>query len=198
MASPTERHPSGHRPVRLLRAVPRPVPPPGPGRVAAADGGSVGAVRCPSCANLDDKVVDSRLADDGSAIRRRRECLECGHRFTTFERCEELPLVVVKRSGDRVPFDRTKIESGVAIAATGRPIAADQIAELALEVEEQFRLLGGEVPSERLGLAVLDRLRSLDEVAYLRFASVYKDFDDPADFSREVRLLTKATAPKRH
>ena len=105
---------------------------------------------------------------------------------------------MVKRSGDRVPFDRSKIEAGVAIAATGRPIDDDQIADLAFEVEDQFRLLGGEVPSEQLGLAVLERLRGLDEVAYLRFASVYKDFDDPADFSREVRLLTKSTAPKRH
>lgn len=155
-------------------------------------------MRCPACAGLDDKVVDSRTADDGSAIRRRRECLECGHRFTTFERVEEAPLVVVKRSGDRVPFDRGKIEAGVAAAAKGRPVGDDQLAALASELEEHFRLLGGDVTSEQVGLAVLDRLRGLDEVTYLRFASVYKGFDAAADFEREAGLLTKATRPKRH
>lgn len=154
-------------------------------------------MRCPSCANLDDKVVDSRASDDGTAIRRRRECLECGHRFTTFERCEELPLVVVKRSGDRTPFDRTKIEAGVQAAAKGRPISDDQVTALAGAVEDELRLLGGDVSSEQVGRAVLERLVGLDQVAYLRFASVYKGFDDPADFQREVRLL-KATDPKTH
>lgn len=143
-------------------------------------------------------MVDSRTADDGSTIRRRRECLECGHRFTTFERYEEQPIVVVKRSGDRVPFDRSKIEMGVIAASKGRPVTREQIAELAADLEDQFRLAGGEVTSEQIGLAVLDRLRELDQVAYLRFASVYKGFEDPSDFQREVRLLTKSTAPKRH
>ena len=155
-------------------------------------------MRCPACASDDDKVVDSRTADDGSAIRRRRECLVCHHRFTTFERYEEQPLLVVKRSGDRVPFDRTKIEDGVRAAVKGRPVAPEQLAELAAELEDRFRLKGGEVSSEQIGLAVLDRLLELDQVAYVRFASVYKGFEDPADFSREVRLLTKPTAPKRH
>jgi transcriptional repressor NrdR len=155
-------------------------------------------VRCPACAQLDDKVVDSRTADDGSAIRRRRECLECGHRFTTFERLEEVPFVVVKRSGDRVPFDRAKIEAGVQAAAKGRPVAGDQLEALTLELEEHFRLLGGEVTSEQIGVAVLERLRGLDHVTYLRFASVYKGFDDAADFEREVGLLIKETEPKRH
>ncbi|MCU0267678.1 MAG: transcriptional regulator NrdR [Acidimicrobiales bacterium] len=155
-------------------------------------------MRCPSCAGLEDKVVDSRLADDGSAIRRRRECLECGNRFTTFERCEEAPLVVVKRSGDRVAFDRGKVEAGILAAAKGRPLSTEQMAAIAGDVEEQLRLVGGDVTSEQIGLAVLDRLRDLDEVAYVRFASVYKGFEDAADFQREVRLLTKATAPKRH
>lgn len=161
-------------------------------------GSSVGHVRCPSCAKLDDKVVDSRLADDGSSIRRRRECLECGHRFTTFERYEEAPLVVVKRSGDRAPFDREKVVRGVRAATKGRPVDDAAIEALAIAVEDAMRLIGGEVPSEQVGLAVLERLRDLDQVAYVRFASVYKGFDDPADFQREVRLLTKATAPKRH
>ncbi len=176
--------------------------------VAVAPAGSTGAsgavstsvdhVRCPACAGLDDKVIDSRLTDDGSAIRRRRECLVCGHRFTTFERTEEAPLLVVKRSGDRVPFDRSKIEASIEAAAKGRPLGADAIALLAGEIEDQLRMVGGEVTSEQIGLAVLDRLRDLDQVAYLRFASVYKGFEGPADFQREVRLLTKTTEPKRH
>jgi transcriptional repressor NrdR len=160
-------------------------------------GGSVADVRCPACSHLDDKVVDSRQGDDGTSIRRRRECLACGQRFTTFERLEEVPLVVVKRSGDRVPFDRTKIVDGIAAATKGRPVPDDAIAEVATELEDQFRLSGPEVTTEQIGLAVLDRLRELDQVAYVRFASVYKDFDDPADFQREIRLL-KATEPKRH
>lgn len=159
---------------------------------------TVVGVRCPSCAGDDDKVVDSRTADDGSAIRRRRECLACGRRFTTFERYEEQPVLVLKRSGDRVPFDRAKIESGVRSAVKGRPVDDEQISELAAEIEDRFRLKGGEVSSEQIGLAVLDRLLELDQVAYVRFASVYKGFEDPADFSREVRLLSKPTAPKRH
>jgi transcriptional repressor NrdR len=159
--------------------------------------GSVAHVRCPVCSDLDDKVVDSRANDDGSSIRRRRECLACGHRFTTFERCEELPLVVVKRSGDRTPFDRSKITDGVRAAAKGRPIDDDQVAALAAAVEDELRLVGGDVASEQVGRAVLEQLVELDQVAYLRFASVYKGFDDPADFQREVRLL-KATEPKHH
>lgn len=148
------------------------------------------------CADLDDKVVDSRTAEDGSAIRRRRECLACGHRFTTFERLESQPLMVVKRSGEAVPFDRAKVATGIAAAAKGRPVADEQIAEVAAALEEHLRLSGNEVTSEQIGLAVLDQLRDLDQVAYVRFASVYKGFDDPADFQREVGLL-KSTAPKR-
>jgi transcriptional repressor NrdR len=154
-------------------------------------------VRCPACAHLDDKVVDSRQADDGATIRRRRECLACGQRFTTFERLEEVPLVVTKRSGDRVPFDRSKIVEGIASATKGRPVTDEQIADVAADLEDQLRLAGPEVTSEQIGLAVLDHLRELDQVAYVRFASVYKGFDDPADFQREIRLL-KATEPKRH
>jgi transcriptional repressor NrdR len=155
-------------------------------------------VRCPACAALDDKVVDSRASEDGSAIRRRRQCLDCGHRFTTFERLEEVPLVVVKRSGDRMAFDRTKVVDGVRAAAKNRPLTDDQIDDLALEVEEQARLEGPEITTERIGVAVLDRLRSLDQVTAVRFASVYKGFDDLDDFAREVGLLTKSTEPKRH
>jgi transcriptional repressor NrdR len=155
-------------------------------------------VRCPACSSVDDKVVDSRLADDGVAIRRRRECLRCGRRFTTFERLEESPLTVIKRSGQRQPFDRAKVVQGIRAAAKNRPISAGQMETLAAEVEELMRLEGADVTSQQVGLAVLDQLRTVDDVAYLRFASVYKDFADIGDFEREVGLLTKSTEPKRH
>jgi len=153
-------------------------------------------VRCPACSSLEDKVVDSRLADDGAAIRRRRECLTCGRRFTTFERLEEVPLTVLKRSGRREPFDRAKLVAGMAAAAKNRPVTVEQLAELGAELEEALRLRGSDLTSEEIGVAVLERLRSLDEVAYVRFASVYKGFADVGDFEREVGLLTKSTAPK--
>jgi transcriptional repressor NrdR len=157
----------------------------------------VGGVRCPACSAVDDKVVDSRIADDGAAIRRRRECLQCGRRFTTFERVEEVPLVVVKRSGHREPFDREKIVAGLRAATKNRPVAPEVLAALAAEVEEQLRLEGPELASQQVGFAVLERLRLVDEVAYLRFASVYKGFEDVDDFAREVHLLNKSTEPKR-
>ena len=142
-------------------------------------------------------MVDSRLADDGTAIRRRRECATCGRRFTTFERIEEAPLMVVKRSGDREPFERSKVVDGVRAATKNRPVSGEAMDDLAGEVEEAMRLLGPEPTSQQIGVAVLDRLRRLDEVAYLRFASVYKGFEDVGDFEREVGLLSKATEPKR-
>lgn len=150
-------------------------------------------VRCPSCSGFDDKVIDSRTADDGAAIRRRRECLSCARRFTTYERLEEAPLVVVKRSGQRVPFDRQKIVSGIRAAAKNRPVSLDALDALGVEIEEGLRLEGPDVSTEQIGRAVLDRLRSLDEVAYLRFVSVYKGFEDLTDFEREVVLLTRAS-----
>jgi transcriptional repressor NrdR len=148
-------------------------------------------VRCPVCSSLDDKVVDSRAADDGSAVRRRRECLACATRFTTFERLEETPLVVVKSSGAEVPFDRSKIITGVALAAKGRPVDELTIEALAADVEDIVRLEGTQVTTERIGRAVLEALARLDGVSALRFASVYKGFDDLADFEREIGLLTK-------
>lgn len=160
------------------------------------------AVRCPACGSFDDKVIDSRQADDGSSIRRRRVCIACSRRFTTFERVEEAPLVVTKRSGERVPFDRMKIAAGVRAAAKGRPVAEDDdqgVEDLASAVEDSLRLEGrAEVTSEEIGRAVLDQLRELDAVAAVRFASVYLGFDDLSDFQREVSLLSKRTAPKRH
>lgn len=154
-------------------------------------------MRCPGCGVDNDKVVDSRTSDDGGAIRRRRQCLACQRRFTTFERVDEAPLIVRKRGGGREPFDRHKVVAGLEAAAKNRPIPAERLLELATGVEERLRLEdGGEVASERIGLAVLEQLAEVDQVAYVRFASVYKEFDDPADFEREVGLLTKSTAPK--
>ena len=153
-------------------------------------------MRCPQCAEVDDKVIDSRASEDAGAIRRRRECLACGHRFTTFERVEEQPLVVVKRSGDRHPFDRARIVQGVALAAKGRQVDEGSIDALAVAVEDEMRLDGGEVTTEQVGRAVLERLRDLDAVAALRFASVYKGFDDVADFEDEIAELAKRTEPK--
>ncbi|HLF40235.1 MAG TPA: transcriptional regulator NrdR [Acidimicrobiia bacterium] len=153
-------------------------------------------MRCPYCHDVEDKVVDSRVADAGAAIRRRRECLGCGRRFTTFERVEEVPLFVVKRSGAREPFDRGKVVDGIRRAAKNRPISAADIEALGVAVEEQVRELGVEVGTEAVGRAVLDQLRALDPVSYLRFASVYKGFEDVTDFEREVGLLQKTTSPK--
>jgi transcriptional repressor NrdR len=152
-------------------------------------------VRCPYCRTNDDKVVDSRLAEDAAAIRRRRECLSCGRRFTTYERVEDVPVLVRKRSGTTEPLDRAKLRSGIERAATGR-LDDDAIDTIVAEIEEELRAEGGEVKSVRVGVAVLERLRALDPVAYLRFASVYKGFEDLSDFEREVGELQKTTAPK--
>ncbi len=150
-----------------------------------------GGVNCPVCRASDTKVVDSRLAEDGAAVRRRRECLSCGRRFTTFERVDHAPLTVIKSHGDAEPFARDKVVDGLTAAAKGRDIDPALLEKVALEVEEAMRLLGSEVTSAAVGLAVLDRLRDVDEVAYLRFASVYKHFDAAADFHRELELLEK-------
>jgi transcriptional repressor NrdR len=148
-------------------------------------------VHCPSCHAEDTKVVDSRLAEEGSAVRRRRQCLSCAHRFTTFERVDEVPLVVVKADGRHEPFDRGKVVAGIVAATKGRGVEPAEIERLAMAIEDSLRLHGSEVTSAQIGLAVLDRLRTLDEVAYLRFASVYKNFDAAADFHREIELLGK-------
>lgn len=153
-------------------------------------------MKCPFCAVDDDKVVDSRLADDGGAIRRRRECAACGQRYTTFERVEEVSLAVVKRSGDREPFDREKIVQGLRSALKNRPVDDAAVAAIALAVDEAVREFGRDVTSEEVGLVVLDQLRQVDDVAFIRFASVYKGFDNAADFAAELRELVKSTAPK--
>jgi transcriptional repressor NrdR len=144
-------------------------------------------MRCPFCRHADSRVVDSREADEGQAIRRRRSCTSCGKRFTTVE---EPVLAVVKRSGVTEPFSRDKVVRGVARSCQGRPVDPDSLAQLAHRVEETVRAGGtAEVPSQEVGMAILGPLRELDEVAYLRFASVYRNFSSVADFEAEIADL---------
>jgi transcriptional repressor NrdR len=142
---------------------------------------------CPYCRHPDSRVIDSRAAEDGVAIRRRRSCPACGRRFTTQE---SVILTVCKRSGVTEPFNRDKIVTGVRRACQGRPVTEDQLAILAQQVEDAIRSRGsGEIPSHEVGLAILGPLRELDEVAYLRFASVYRSFESLADFENEIAAL---------
>lgn len=158
-----------------------------------AGGGHYRAVmRCPACGGLRDKVVDSRQTEDGTSIRRRRQCESCQGRFTTFERLEEVPLQVRKRDGESEPFDASKVAAGVSAACKSRPVEPAQIATLVAEVEDALRVLGRDVDSGQVGLEVLTRLRALDEVAAVRFASVYKGFDTISDFEREISLLQRS------
>ena len=152
-------------------------------------------MHCPVCRHDDTKVIDSRPADEGAAIRRRRSCPECAYRFTTYERLEGAPLMVLKRSGGRQPFDRAKVADGIRSACKGRPVPDEMVDELAEAVEDDVRLeaaAGTDVTSSLVGHCVLERLRTVDEVAYMRFASVYKNFDDASDFRRELALLKKS------
>ena len=148
-------------------------------------------MRCPFCRNEDTKVIDSRVADEGQAIRRRRACGDCGRRFSTVENAV---LSVLKRNGVTEPFSREKVMRGVRRACQGRHVDEDALAQLAQQVEESVRASGlAEVPSDEVGLAILRPLRDLDEVAYLRFASVYRSFDSLADFQREIDDLRGAS-----
>ncbi len=147
-------------------------------------------MRCPYCGHLEDRVVDSREAGDGQATRRRRECLGCSRRFTTYERIEEILPAVVKKDGRREPFDRKKIVEGLTRACQKRPVSAAQIEALIAAVERQVQELGEkEVPSRVVGEAVMTRLRELDPVAFVRFASVYRAFEDVGDFMSELEGL---------
>lgn len=152
---------------------------------------------CPFCSHPEDKVVDSRVSDEGRSIRRRRECEKCGERFTTYERVEEVPLLVEKRTGEKQPFNKEKLVSGLRKACKNRPVSADALERLADDVVESVKAQGSNsIKSADLGKEVLERLRVLDEVAYLRFASVYKDFQELTDFERELGLLQKKIPPK--
>jgi transcriptional repressor NrdR len=154
-------------------------------------------MRCPYCGHVEDKVVDSREAQDGLATRRRRECLGCGRRFTTYERIEEVLPPVVKKDGRREPFDRRKIEEGVQIACQKRPVSAEQIEALVSSVERSVMESGDrEIRTTAVGEAVMERLKALDEVAYVRFASVYRAFRDVDEFMSELEGLVRKAPPQ--
>jgi transcriptional repressor NrdR len=152
-------------------------------------------MRCPWCNADDDRVVDSRPADTGEAIRRRRECNACGRRYTTFERVEDIGLVIVKRDGSTEPYDREKLEGGIRKAIKNRPVSPDQVAAMLARVEERLRRRGPQVGSQQIGVEVLAQLAKIDQVAYMRFASVYKDFQEIDDFERELGVLLQKKAP---
>jgi len=140
-------------------------------------------LRCPFCAHEASQVKDSRPSEDGAAIRRRRQCEACGARFTTFERVQLRDLTVVKKNGEREPFDRAKLERSVAIACRKRDIPAERIERLITSIQRQLETRGDEVTTTQIGEAVMDGLKAIDHVAYIRFASVYKDFSEPGDFA---------------
>ena len=147
-------------------------------------------MRCPSCGFPESKVVDSRPSDDGSTIRRRRECLECKHRFTTYERLGDSPLLVTKSDGSSETYDRNKLIRSVTLACAKRPISPDQITSLIDDIESELRAAPrNEITSRNLGTKVLERLESLDDVAYVRFASVYKDFKNIEEFAAALEEL---------
>ncbi|NIP41421.1 MAG: transcriptional repressor NrdR [candidate division Zixibacteria bacterium] len=147
-------------------------------------------MRCPFCGHQEDKVVDSRTAQDGRAVRRRRECLDCGRRFTTYEYVENLSLSVVKRNQARELYDRTKLRKGIELATNKRPVSIKQIDDLVTEVENEILDLGkNEVSSEVIGELVMKKLKDIDEVAYVRFASVYRKFQDKSEFYKELKNL---------
>jgi len=154
-------------------------------------------MRCPWCGVDDDRVVDSRAADGGDAIRRRRHCGACGRRFTTFERIEDVGLVLIKRDGTPEPWDRDKLEAGIRKALTGRPVTNIQIDQMLDRIEARVRKKGPEVASSVVGAAALGAMQRTDEVGYLRYASVYKDFQVAGDFERELGLLEKKEPAKR-
>ena len=147
-------------------------------------------MKCPFCGHLESKVVDSRPADEGSSIRRRRECLECRKRFTTYETMESLPLMVVKKSGTRQSFDKSKVLNGMIRACEKRPVAFDTLEKIADEIEQELQnSLERETSTERISELVMERLKKVDEVAYVRFASVYRQFKDINTFMVELNKL---------
>ena len=147
-------------------------------------------MRCLYCGNLESKVVDSRSTDDGTAIRRRRECLNCGRRFTTYEKIESVPIIVVKKDGSRQPYDREKLQRGIMNACASRPVSIDMVDHMLDEIETTVHnSLEREVSSVQIGEMVMDRLRKIDEVSYVRFASVYKQFKDIDTFKAEIEKL---------
>jgi transcriptional repressor NrdR len=150
-------------------------------------------MRCPFCGHIEDKVVDSREAKDGDSIRRRRECLECGRRFTSYERIDEIPYMVVKKDGKREAFERTKILAGLLRACEKRPISVTQLESIVDEVEKHVQeSTDRELSTSDIGKVIMDRLKQLDKVAYVRFASVYLEFEDVSAFMTELKDLVRA------
>jgi transcriptional repressor NrdR len=148
-------------------------------------------MRCPNCGSLDTQVKDSRPTEDSAAIRRRRVCLSCNFRFTTFERVQLRELVVIKRNGRRVPFDRDKLLRSLSIALRKRPVSPEQVEEMVSKIVRELESIGeSEITSETIGEAVMEHLRVLDDVAYVRFASVYKNFREPKDFEQALAELS--------
>ena len=149
-------------------------------------------MKCPVCQCLESKVLDSRPADEGSTIRRRRECMECKKRFTTYERIETIPMMVVKKDNSRQPFDRAKLVGGIRRACEKRPVPADVIEKAVDEIESALNAtLNSEISTERIGELVMEKLKTIDQVAYVRFASVYRQFKDIDTFMEEVKMLMK-------
>ena len=147
-------------------------------------------MKCPFCGDDNTRVIDSRPADDNEAIRRRRQCDECGKRFTTYEKVETIPLIVIKKDKNRETYDRSKIESGVVSSCHKRPVSVDQIEACVDEIENKIFNLGvREIESEKIGEIVMDQIRDLDQVAYVRFASVYRQFKDADTFMSELKKL---------
>ncbi len=147
-------------------------------------------MKCPYCSNLESKVVDSRPADEGASIRRRRECLACGKRFTTYETMESLPLVVVKKDGSRQSFDKDKVLRGMIRACEKRPVTMDRLVKIADQIEQEIQnSLERETSTERIGELVMRHMKDVDEVAYVRFASVYRQFKDIDTFMEELNKL---------
>jgi transcriptional repressor NrdR len=155
-------------------------------------------LRCPFCAHEDSQVKDSRPSEDGAAIRRRRQCVGCGARFTTFERVHLRDITVVKKDGKREPFDRAKLERAIGHACRKRDIDAAKIDQLVSGVQRQMETIGDEVTSTRIGEAVMAGLKALDHVAYIRFASIYKDFSEPGDFAEIAERVEKESSPPGH
>ncbi len=149
-------------------------------------------MKCPSCRSKNTKVIDSRMNSDGTSIRRRRECLKCERRFTTYEYVEHVPLMVVKKDGRRQPFDRTKIVNGLVKACEKRPVSIDKIEEITIDIERTVqKKYDREVDSRVVGEFIMEKLSGLDEVAYVRFASVYRQFRDVNQFMSELKLMLK-------
>lgn len=148
-------------------------------------------MNCPECNNIKDKVIETRESKDGRYIRRRRECLECGKRFTTYEKIEDIPLMVVKKDGRREKFDLDKIRKGLYRAVEKRPIPTKQIEQIALQLEEYAARSDREIPTAKVGEMIMDKLKQLDKVAYVRFASVYLEFKSLEEFLTELHSLLK-------